>query len=79
MIIVGTVQKKIKKTRPVRAEIIIKDKEGELFSLQLRPKHFDKLVEIDKGATISFTVTNKLSAIDKHIINNLTVIDAKRV
>lgn len=77
--ITGTVKSKGKKTRPVRAEIVVEDDKGDAYSLQLRPRNFDKLVHIDVGAKVLFTVKNVLSEADKIHINNLIVIDAKQM
>ena len=75
----GKVIKKVKRTRPVRVEVVVQDKDGDVFSLQLRPAQFDKLVDIDVDAKVSFKVRNELSKTQKNFINNLTVIDAERV
>ena len=75
--ITGTVKSKCKKIRPVRAEIVIEDDTGDAYYLQLKPKNFDKLVYIDVGAVVSFTVKNELSKADKIHINNMVVVDAK--
>ena len=79
IIIQGTVKSKVKRIRPVRAEIIITDNRGVDYCLQMKPKNFDKLIQIDVGGRVEFTVQNELSATDKIRINNLTVVDAIKI
>lgn len=75
----GTVITKEQKIRPVRVEILIEDDSGASYSLQLRPKNFVKLTNIDVGAKLAFTVENVLSEAEKIRINNLIVVDAERL
>ena len=77
IVVSGTVVKKVRLQKPLRVEILIKDKDGDPLSLQLRPAKLDKLVEIDVGSKIEFKVKNQMSKTDKNYINNLIVTDAQ--
>lgn len=77
IVVSGTVVKKVRLQKPLRVEILIKDKDGDPLSLQLRPAKLDKLVEIDVGTKIEFKVKNQMSKTHKNYINNLIVTDAQ--
>lgn len=79
MRITGKVISKRKRIHPVRAEIVIHDKSGEPLVLELMPKYFDRLVNIDVGADVAFLVKNELTETQIRMINNLTVIDAQKL
>jgi len=78
MTISGTVVKKEFKKNPAKAELIVSTDSGNV-NIQIRPKLFYKLIEIDTGDIVKAECLNELSLQGNSNINNFLLSDIQKI
>lgn len=74
MEVIGRVIKKIPLHSPSKKiELVVEDFAGVLYSLQVRPKFFISVADVDTGHTVEIKYRNELSESNGIRINNLIV------